>query len=238
MSKRFRYQLQTPRVAWMIFKNWFLRGITLWILILISALIFFSMQLIPAERLPYQNWVAIPTLADRIRWMGMLFQFAGVLVIIVSLRDNLRLFGENSMFKLFFRWLLYIRFAVIRMPPISASVNITDSGDTLAASATIRDPATSLDEKVAQLERTVKEIQRTVSELAKKDQLFQRETKNRFDSEADERRRGYSEIERKLKTATVGGVAWQLGGVFYLLVGILFTSIPDGVASIFQRLGG
>jgi hypothetical protein len=58
--------------------------------------------------------------------------------------------------------------------------------------------------------------------------------KKRLEAEIEERKRSDGEIEKKLKTTTVGGVALQLNGVFYLLVGIMFTSIPDGVAFIYK----
>lgn len=238
MSKLSNYRLQQPSIAWAIFKDWFRRGKELWVLALTSVFIFSTMYFFPAKFLPYDFGTAIPTLADRIRWMGMLFQFVGVGIIVFSLRGNLRLFGENSMSKVFFDWVQHFRYVIFRKPPQSATVHMTAAASMgIAGGVAVLTTTASLEERVARLQKAIEELQKNISGLTINQKRTEREIKRQIEVEAEARIQSDSEIEKKLKTTTVGGVALQLSGVFYLIVGIMFTSIPDGTAFIFQKMG-
>jgi hypothetical protein len=60
---------------------------------------------------------------------------------------------------------------------------------------------------------------------------------NRVNRERDKRQADLLEVRKLIEEAVIGGIHLELGGLVYLLVGILFTSVPEEAASLLQKIG-
>lgn len=223
-------KLQSRRVGWAVFKDWFQRGNIFFIGAIFAALMSFATAYFPAEG--YGMFKAAPaTLADRVRWDGMIFQIFGVLTIVFALREYLLLFGEDSMLRGLFNWLADIRFVVIQRPPISAVGNAMIGEATMKASAVVV-PGNqgTVDEQIDRLRKMIVEIQSNMNAVYSRMDNDKEEMKRSFAEGLQELKKADLDLDKKLRTATIGGIKLQLVGIIFLLIGVVLTSIPDGIA--------
>ena len=90
---------------------------------------------------------------------------------------------------------------------------------------------------MTRLQNLVVEIQDDVNKLTAETKRIERDVQEDVKKEAEERKQGDRAIEQELRTTAIGGVQLELAGVAYLLVGIIFSSIPGGVAFVLQTIG-
>ncbi len=229
-------ELQNRRIGWAVFKDWSRRGRIFFIGIIFAVLVFIATAYFPAEG--YGIFKAAPaTLADRVRWAGMIFQVSGVLTIVFALRDHLLLFGEGSMLRGLINWLADIRFVVIKRPPISAAGVAMSGVATMKASAVVV-PSNqgTVDEQIERLRKMIVGIQGDMNAIYSRIDNDKDEMKKWFAEGFQELKKADLDLDKKLRSATIGGIKLQLVGIVFLLVGVLLTSIPDGIAYCFGKV--
>jgi hypothetical protein len=177
---------------------------------------------------------------SRVQWQGMLFQWAGVSIVAWGLADTRRrVFGKEALLKELWSRLQRLSYIIKPPPPITGSLGAIELGDSaLIANAQVRVNVTgTLDERIADLTENLRRIDETLSVLQQEIRRVENQTADRIDSEQSERQTEDQSIRTVLEKAIVGGIHLEFAGVGFLLVGILFTSVPDLVASQLQEVG-
>jgi hypothetical protein len=114
-----------------------------------------------------------------------------------------------------------------------------ESDDVFIGAAEVRQnvPAVTLDERVAALTEDLRRVNETVSALRRDLLTLKREVDERINRELNERQVEDRSIRDLLQKAIIGGIHLDFAGVGFLLAGILFTSVPEWVASVLQKIG-
>jgi hypothetical protein len=177
---------------------------------------------------------------ERVKWQGTFFQWAGVLSVAWGLADTRsRLFHKTPLRKELWGWIRRLSYIVRPPPPITGFLTASLEGsDVLTAHLSVRENVTgTTDERIAALAENLSRVDKTLSELQQAIDSVKHQAVQRIDSERSERLAEERSIRDLLEQATVGGIKLALGGVAFLVVGILFASVPEFVASALQYEG-
>ncbi len=219
---------------WSIAKEWFRDGKPLWRWLFIANLIFWSAYFFPVERFDFSA-----EFADRLRWAGMIFQFAGLATVVWGLNESRKLFNRQPIWKAACQWLGRIRFifkpsrAVGRTFIFPVSGGLTMTGH--AAALLVK--GGTLENRVARLEAGQEDIKKDISTIRGEIADQTNKAYQRIDLEKSDRETGDQRSREQLETATIGGISLEISGLAYLSVGILLTSVPSELASLLQKLG-
>jgi hypothetical protein len=173
----------------------------------------------------------------RVQWQGTLYQWAGVIVVAWGLADTRhRLFHKTPLLR---ELLLRFSYIIKPPPPINLYAPMMESDDVFIGAAEVRQnvPAVTLDERVAALTEDLRRVNETVSALRRDLLTLKREVDERINRELNERQVEDRSIRDLLQKAIIGGIHLDFAGVGFLLAGILFTSVPEWVASVLQKIG-
>jgi hypothetical protein len=163
----------------------------------------------------------------------MFFQFAGLLGVIVGLKEARKIFDRPSFFSTISAWLR--GFVGIFRKPISAHANIQlEAVTAIATAGSVRIAVSeSLPDKVSRIERELGDLRRQVDEgFNKRD----REVQILVESERNVRTRDIGQTNQKMETAMIGGINLELGGSLFLFLGVLLTSVPEEFAILLKRI--
>lgn len=223
------------QMRWGFGKAWFRGGRQLWIWLVRAAIIFGIPFLVPATLL------GLPAgLPDRMRWSGMLFQFAGLAMVVVGLNLSRQVFGRNSIWKAIIQWLGRARYIVVPLKPITGRGDLR-AGLAMMGDAEVtvsgRKESQNIDERVAALEAELGRLDGKLTETRQEVRKLQSDTNDRIINEQAERQSEDQKISKRLETAAIGGIHLELAGVAYLVVGIALTSVPDEIAALIRAVG-
>jgi hypothetical protein len=215
-------------------RAWFRDGGPLWIWLAVAA----AMLVIPYVFAATLLGVPIE-LADRLRWSGMLFQFAGLAMVVVGLNLSRQVFEQSSIWKAIVAWLGRARYMVVPPKPVNVSATAQAGAALMAGGeATVSvGKGTSIEDRVARLEEDLKRLDGKLAETKKDVGKLRSETNEKIDKERSERRCEDQKISKRLETAAIGGIHLELAGVAYLVVGIALASVPDESAGLLRALG-
>lgn len=219
---------------WRFARSWVRDGTPLWLWLAVAAVMFGLPYLFPVAAFGLDA-----TISDRVRWSGMLFQFAGLATVVWGLNRSRELFDRPSLWKAIGQWLGRARHIVKPPPPISATANLgagaaaamgTAEARVKVSGGTLEDRVKRLEEEADRLDKKLSETRRNLSEL--RSETNQRLGRERAERVADDRK-----VSRQLETATIGGIHLEVAGLAYLFVGIAMTAVPAEVAWLLQRIG-
>jgi hypothetical protein len=181
----------------------------------------------------------LPAGSDRVQWQGMLFQGAGIIIVAWGLADTRRrLFNKTPLLKEFWDRLRRLSDIVKPRAQITGALAATEAGNSFQAHAIVREPiAGSLEERVTALTENLRHIDEELSQLHQHVLRLEREIMARIDSERHERQSEERSIRELIESAIIGGIYLEYSGVFFLLVGTLFTSVPNSVAWVLGKVG-
>lgn len=166
------------------------------------------------------NWSAF------VRVFGMWLQLAGVCLVIHGIGESRRFFNRPGFWKslhLVFKELVDI-FRATKI--VSGSVNVNLPGVSAKGMVgTIRTKPTT-EERLDELERAMVEIRATIE--TRLNQLSENFDKV-INAERTARVHDHQRISGQLETVAIGSVRIQLGGAFYILLGVAFSSMPDEI---------
>lgn len=216
------------KTRWRHGRAWCRDGAPLWVWLVVAALLFGFAYLLPAPLLgePIE-------LADRLRWSGLLFQFAGLATVVVGLNLSRQVFDQNSIWKAIVAWFAQARYMVVPPKDIEATLNARG----LASMAFVGEATlstrngSSIEDRVEQLEAELRRLQKRLAETNKDVRMLQSDTNEKIDKERDERRSEDQKIGKRLETAAIGGIHLELAGLAYLIVGVTMTSVPNETAA-------
>ncbi len=169
--------------------------------------------------------------ADVIRWAGLLLQIAGIYAVALNLDKSLRLFGERTLGAQLWSWAADI----LKVPrPIHRRLaaepgNITIKGSSASMSYTRGNRTTeerlaALEEERRASDESMRRLQQSVADLDRKAERLVRR-------QGVELGASIAEVRSDLKKATIGGVKLSLAGLFYLLFGIWFATLPEEMSA-------
>ena len=222
------------RRRWLFCKAWVRDGTPLWMWLAVAAILFGIPYYFPAAFLG----VAVE-LGDRVRWSGMLFQFAGLAKVVVGLNLSRQVFDQSSLWKAVVQWLGRARYMVVPPKPIHAEMNVKAGVGMVAGGAVTvaTSGGASIEDRVAKLEADLQQFEGKLSEIRNDVRELRSETKKRIDQERAERITEDRKIGTRLETATIGGIHLEVAGVVYLFFGIAMAAVPEEAASMLRAIG-
>jgi hypothetical protein len=220
---------------WMALRQWARDGRPLWWWIAIASLILGVCYMAPVELIGVEA-----TVADRVRWAGMVLQFAELGVVVLGLHDSRKQFGRPAVLSEALGWLLRLRFVAFPRKTVFADATIVLEGVGSAAGVgqpTVAISEATLESRVATLERKHAELQRSVGTLGHDLATLRDRIKSDLDQERRARADKDREIVAQIETAVIGGIHLELSGLGYLVAGILLATTPDEVAFALRWIG-
>lgn len=217
-----------------IAKTWLRDGNPLWLWLAIAALLLGIPYMLPAGRLGVSA-----ELADRVRWSGMLFQFAGLATVVCGLNRSRQLFDRPSLWRASAHWLGRVRHIFRRPKTVDISAALSAGLASVSANAVVSSaaPRGTIDERVTRLEAELKRLETKISKTDREIRHLEHKTSDRLDRERTQRTAQDRKISSQLETATIGGIQLEAAGVAYLFVGIFLASVPREAACLLQELG-
>ena len=171
-----------------------------------------------------------------IRWLGLMFQVIGLIIVVRQLNDRLKLFRKPS-------FLSSIRNYWRRFPSKSTkniSLSARASFGVLTGNARIsvrRRSISSLESRIEALEGEMEDLRRDIGVVEKTLNRHEEDNRNSLEMMRKENRKSYERLERLVDEAVVGGTHLEWVGILYLLAGILLaTTAPE--FAIWSGYGG
>jgi hypothetical protein len=212
------------RVAKTVLRDWTTFGLCLFGLIVLFAL----------------PCLWLPAGADRVQWQGMLFQAWGILIVAWGLADTRRrLFNKAPLLKEFWDRLRRLSDIVKPRAQIIGTLAAMEEGDSFLQALVIvrKNVAGSVEERLTALTENLRHIDEELSQLHQHVLRLEKETIAQIESERHERQSEERSIRELIESAIIGGIHLEYSGVFFLLIGTLFTSVPNFVASVLGKVG-
>ena len=175
------------------------------------------------------GWLFSTTPSGAVRWAGMMLQVLGLSTVAIGLRKMRRLFERPALGRRILSW--FGRFAIAFKAPKPVTLQVSGI-ESMTGADEVRvvrrvGPGATLDQRVAVLEENLNllrdelntRVQRVHRDLATVREDVQRESQER--TAADEK------TARIIEEIGIGGLNLEMVGLFWLVVGVVGTSIPD-----------
>jgi hypothetical protein len=170
-------------------------------------------------------WSERPT-EPHIRWIGLVFQLAGVLSVAFGIASTRGQFGQPSMLD---RTLVFLHDWPRYPRPISGTTAIMQTHATIAATGNVTAgvlPGQAIEARLLALEQRVNEITTKVANDVAEIRGEMRKQNAQLEAESENRSEGDALLHRQLEITATGGLDLSLCGVLWLLVGSVFSTIP------------
>lgn len=176
--------------------------------------------------------------AIAVRFAGTMLQVLGIATVAIGLSETRRLFGRPSLPRKFLDFFRQLASAFVTPKPMTLQVpngTIIVTGE-IAQMFRIPGPEDSLEERVSILEVNLSHLR---NELAVRKQEIQQgiqTVKGQIERETQERCTEDQRITKKIEEMAVGGLHLETVGLFWLVLGVIATSIPGEIADIYSSL--
>ena len=162
-----------------------------------------------------------------IRWLGLLFQIIGFIVVVWQLNDRLKLFIKPSFLSRISNY--WRRFPSRNTKNIGLSAHASFGVLTGDAGISVRPGSnSSLERRVEILEDEMEEVRRDVRTVEKTLNRHKEDSKNSLEMMRQENRKSFDRLERLMDEAVVGGINLEWVGILYFLAGnVLATTAPE-----------
>lgn len=207
--------------------RWVRGGDTLWLAVILTAVIFIAFYLLPFA------------LDKRVRWAGTLIEFIGVTAVWISIERARSLFGKSSVFRGALIWLGEVRFIFIRRPTVNLSASAFLGAGALVGVAEVRahsQPKTT-EERVDQLEKEMRGLRDSLGKVGQKVDQQKQELQAQIDGEVAAREAGDQGVSKKVEEGLIGDSALELAGVVYVCLGLLMAHLSEEVAHLLSWFG-
>ena len=162
-----------------------------------------------------------------IRWLGLLLQVLGFVVVARQLTTLRRLFRKPS-------FLLRITnywgsFPSRYIKKIAVAANVVSGPATVAGSISVKASANApLEKRVELLESEIGGVKQNLSRVQTALSSHQTASRESMDQVREEIRTGIEKLEKLMDQAVVGGIVLEWAGIIYFLAGIvLATGAPE-----------
>lgn len=210
-------------------RDWFIKGRPFWITSSLAIITFLAIGAFPDHWLP-----RTAPIADRLRWIGMFYQFYGIAAVIIGLNGTAILFGQNGFFKSALAWLISGKNIFGRPKTVSLSARSLIAGvATATAVGTVVTRNRDTDTRLTELEQKITQLESSLRRSVEEARQYARQL---IDEEAAARRIEQSEVHRQVRRALFEGVSLQAWGAVFLFLGVTLATIPDELARSFLYL--
>lgn len=202
--------------------RWFLGKGHFWFPIVLVLLVIFI-----GSRLPGKE-------DDHVRYCGLILQLLGILVVVYSLGNRRRLFKRPSFIDELRRWLS-------RRPRLGAKPHtfsyVGTGGVRIGGSAKVFfwrgvPPGASLEDRLTTLEANVENLKTEQAETAKELQAAMEKLTEAINSERQMQESIVKELREQFNELGAGGLHIEIAGVFWLILGVVLSTIPSEVVDV------
>ena len=184
------------------------------------------------------SWLVSPTLSIAVRRAGTILQVLGLTTVAVGLSKLRRQFGRPSLSGAALAW--FRRLAATFIRPQSVTAQVSGVGTSaLSGEARVRRvarPGASLEDRVAVLEINLERLQGEVDAKVQENRREFVAVKETIEREGMERRAADQHMAQTVEELAVGGLHLETIGLFWLLTGVLGTSVPDELATVLSSV--
>lgn len=171
-------------------------------------------------------------LEDRIRYCGVTLELFGILTVVHGIKDKQRLLKETSYFEIFRNWLKR-RYRWGAKPKVISAELFANASATASMNATIwrgPGPDPSLEARVVALEANLKTLREIHAETENQLAAEKRQRVETIDKERQLRESAIRQLQTQLVELGVGNIHVEAVGVFWLLVGMVLSTISAEIA--------
>lgn len=175
------------------------------------------------------------TIEDRIRYSGLLFQLLGIGTVVALLRDKRRTFKRKGLLEQFRQWFSALPHFRLKSYTISLSTITSSSAVGSATLSVWRRAAVSasLEERLTAIEANVETLKQDLESASRRLQV----SSDRLATEINEERRARESTDAAIRELVekfaVEGLHVEAAGLFWLILGIVFATIPGELAKWF-----
>ncbi|MFZ2283552.1 MAG: hypothetical protein WAV86_06725 [Lutibacter sp.] len=170
------------------------------------------------------------SLIDKIKIYGLILQLIGASTIIISLKNKLILFKDSGIVHFFIEY--FKRF------PIGKKQNIVNLKGTSVGSSKFRarlskkiKPLESIDEVTEYFNREIEILKNEISLLKEDFSTNIRDLKESIENSKTEMKDSLKKTEKMISDNAISDIWIELFGVFTILIGLIFGTIPEIVES-------
>ena len=159
-----------------------------------------------------------------IRWLGLVFETIGFVVVVWQLIGRQRLFGKPSF------WSTILKGVPSRHARrISLSAHASAGAPTVSARLSLRPgPSSSMERRIEILEQGIEELKTDMRELKKSVRRDKEEHRSSLEEVRHELRTSSERLDKLLDEAVAGGIHLEWVGVVYFIAGVvLATAAPE-----------
>jgi len=168
------------------------------------------------------------TWSDDLKWSGTVFQLAGIVTVIRDLNGAASELGASSMGATITDFGKDVVGIFRGRRTVSASITL--SAATLVATggrATIHfESHGTVEQRLANLETRMLRQEKDVTRIETSIDSHVRELSKKIEAERDQRKVDEAKMVERLRNAVVGKMHVKLGGIAYLVLGTVLTSVP------------
>jgi hypothetical protein len=176
--------------------------------------------------------------ATSVRYAGTLLQFCGLALVAHGLSETRRLFGRPSLGAKVVAWFSALKAVIVGPKPTNATLQAMSGNFTVKGRASLvhkAGPGSPLDRRVEILEGNLDRLRDETSERFTEVRQEITATREELGRESAVRQQEQQKASRTLEDLAVGGIHLEMMGFVWLLLGMLFTSVPEEVARLFWR---
>ena len=173
-------------------------------------------------------------LQDLLRFAGLFLQVLGIGTIVAGVQAKSNAFELGRAVERFSEWWKAAPFR-------SQKAQVVGVGGIAAASSSVEGygtvtipPNVTLEERIKLLEDRVSGIEAEARTARRESRAFVEVLRKADESERAAREKGDAEILEKMKNISVGGIDIEWRGVLWILLGVIFATIPQEIARLWQ----
>ena len=171
-----------------------------------------------------------------VRITGLILEMLGIAIAATGIRDTRREFEKPGFFEQAKAWLL--SFPSTRRRFISAHGSSGLVNFSAEASGEVwRGGGKTIESRVKALEENLDTVRASASATDVRTRNESRDLRQILQAETSHRTQGLAEIRKKLESANTGGLGLAITGVWFLAVGLIFSTVPQELCDFATNLG-
>jgi hypothetical protein len=185
-------------------------------------------------------WFLSTTPPAAIRYAGMMLQIFGLSTVAIGLSQMRRLFGRPSLSARIFAWFGRLVAAFTLRKPITGEGCLVGGGSTLTGEGRVVRGVRAgapLEERVSVLEDNLERLRDELDSRVQRLKQGLATVKENIDRETQERQVEDQKTARKIEEVAVGGLHLETVGLFWLILGVVGTSVPEEIAGWLSLAG-
>ena len=175
---------------------------------------------------------------DRIRFCGLALQLLGVATVVALLQDKRRTFNRESLFEQLTQWLAARPRFRPKWHTISLSCVSTSSATGSANLSVWRRaaPSAPVEDRVSALEGNIETLKQDIESATERAVQSAGRLATELNTERQARDATDAAIRSQIEKFAAGGLHIEAAGLFWLILGIVFATIPAELAKLLELI--